>query len=241
MTDERLDVMRYRGVDNLEAMEEADNYERFLTELIDEFGRPLKRVAPLLDFGAGIGTYAKQARSLGYDILCIEADDSLRRRLQSQGFRTATLAELSDGSQCALYSFNVLEHIEDDVGTLRQIRRVLQPGGRVLLYLPAFPLLYSNMDRHVGHFRRYRRAQLVRIVQDAGFNVESCVYADSLGFAAALLYKLALPHADGGLDGRNVRRYDRMVFPLSRKLDVLLNRWLGKNLVLTASRPSDGG
>ena len=46
---------------------------------------------------------------------------------------------------------NVLEHIEDDVRALRNIRTLLKPGGRLLLYVPATPRLYCAIDRHVGH------------------------------------------------------------------------------------------
>lgn len=225
----------YTGVTNLEAMEEAVNYQRFLTELIAELAEPAGAGCTLLDFGAGVGTYARQARSLGHPVLCVEADGDLRSHLAAQGFQTAELSALPSSGHRALYSFNVIEHIEDDEGILKELFRVTAPGGRLLLYVPAFPVLYNTMDRHVGHVRRYRKAQLIGKTSAAGFQVDSCFYADSLGFLVSLVYRF-LPRATGVITGKSVRQYDRLIFPLSRRLDAVLHRWMGKNLVLTAHR-----
>src|SRR6185312_7274103 len=56
---------------------------------------------------------------------------------------------------------NVLEHIEDDIGALVDLRELLEPGGRLCVFVPAFEGLYSDFDRRIGHRRRYRRSQLV--------------------------------------------------------------------------------
>jgi hypothetical protein len=89
------------------------------------------------------------------------------------------------------------------------------------------------MDAKVGHVRRYTRTTLLASLTAAGFTVDDVRYADSLGFLAALAFKL-LARGSGELDRRAVRLYDRLVFPLSRALDVLTHRWFGKNLVLLA-------
>src|ERR1700722_17014617 len=119
----------YSGVENLEAMEEAVNYQLFLTQLIDELGATAGAGASLLDFGAGVGTYARRARALGYSVLCVELDRGLRARLTKDGFDTATnLQGVADQSQRAVYSFNVLEHIEQDQAILHELFRVTAPG-----------------------------------------------------------------------------------------------------------------
>lgn len=229
----------YTGVGNLEAMEEAVNYQRYLITLLADLGAAAAGGCPFLDFGAGVGTYARHARSLGHPVLCVEADADLTAHLAAQGFETTTLPSVASGSQTALYSFNVIEHIDDDVGILRELFRVAAPGAPLLLYVPAFPALYSSMDRHVGHLRRYRKAELVQKTANAGFVVDRCHYADSLGFVVSLAYRYLLPGATGKIDGRSVRQYDRLVFPLSRLLDRAVDRWMGKNLVLLGHRGPD--
>ncbi|MGI9264633.1 MAG: class I SAM-dependent methyltransferase, partial [Gammaproteobacteria bacterium] len=116
------------------------------------------------------------------------------------------------------------------------IYRILRPGGRLLLYVPAFNVLFSSMDRKVGHFRRYRRRQLVALAGAAGFTVEQGRYVDSLGFLAALLYRF-VGGDSGDINRRSLAVYDRFVFPLSRLLDTILWPFAGKNLLVTAAKP----
>jgi hypothetical protein len=90
------------------------------------------------------------------------------------------------------------------------------------------------MDRAVGHVRRYRKRELRELVLGAGFRVTDCRYVDSLGFFAALAYRAV--SRSGRLRPASVERYDRFVFPLSRVVDRLAARWVGKNLLLEARR-----
>jgi SAM-dependent methyltransferase len=226
----------YTGIFNEEVMASAVRYQRFLAGLLTlAAGRPgAERV--IVDFGAGLGPFARAARSLGWQVTCVELDPTLRADLRADGFdAAASLDDISPRSLDFLYSYNVLEHIEDDATVISAFHRVLKPGAPLLLYVPAFPLLYSSMDRLVGHVRRYRRKGLVDLVESAGFTVETCHYADSIGFAAALAYR-AIGDDSGKLDERAVRLYDRLVFPASRRLDYVTKRFFGKNLVLIARR-----
>ena len=79
----------------------------------------------------------------------------------------------------------------------------------------------------------FRRRELVARVREAGFSVESARHVDSLGFPAGLAYRL-FGRRDGGLDPAKVRLYDALVFPVSRRLDRLCDRFVGKNLLLRA-------
>ena len=224
----------YTGVSNLEVMESAVRYNRHLSGILA--GASPASGGVTVDFGAGTGNHAVAARGLGHDVVCVEADDGLRARLDSLGFlAVADLDQLEPGSVRFVYSFNVLEHIDDDEAVLRQMARVLAPGGVLLLYVPAFDALFGAMDRRVGHLRRYTRGVLCDRVRRSGFAVEAARYVDSLGFFAALAYRL-LPAADGQLDARSVRLYDRAVFPLSLRLDRAVGRWFGKNLTVVAHR-----
>lgn len=218
---------------NLETMEQAVRYNRFLLDLV----RPLAAGKRVLDFGAGSGTFAGRLAAEGADVWCVEPDAELRRELERRGLRaSAGTEELAPASIDLAYSFNVLEHIADDAAALRELRRVLKPGGKLVLYVPAFMLLYSAMDRRIGHLRRYRKRPLAELVDGAGFIVDSVRYADSLGFAAALAFR-ALGPDSGELNPGAVRLYDRWLFPLSRLLDRACSRFAGKNLILHARRP----
>ena len=225
----------YTGTDNLEAMKDAVNYNRYLLDLIRTHAGDARRI---IDFGAGGGTFAAPTAQAGFDLTAIELDDGLRAHLAGLGLRTAASAtELPPASFDYAYTLNVLEHITEDVAALRQLRGVLKPGARLLIYVPAFPVLYTSMDAKVGHVRRYTRDTLVRSVTAAGFTVDRVEYADSLGFFATLAFKWT-DRGSGSLNLRLLKLYDRIFFPLSRVLDVLTHRWLGKNLVVVARSPA---
>lgn len=224
----------YTGVENLEIMAEAINYNRFLHQVISARARSDDQI---VDFGAGSGTFARPLREAGYRVCCIEPAPELRVRLASVGLSVRDdLATLADASVDYLYTLNVLEHIEDDRQVLRQFHRVLKPSGRLLIYVPAFAVLYSSMDRKVGHYRRYRRPDLVARTMEAGLRVTYARYVDSLGFPASLLYRLTDP-GTGRINRRALKAYDRMVFPVSRMLDRVTGRLFGKNLLLRAHKP----
>jgi glycosyltransferase involved in cell wall biosynthesis len=76
---------------------------------------------------------------------------------------------------------NVLEHIEDDSGTLADLHAVLQPGGRLVLLVPALARLYGSLDEHLRHFRRYEKAELEGKVRAAGFTLEDCRFLNRPG------------------------------------------------------------
>lgn len=223
----------YPGIDNLEVLREARNYAGFLGDLI---ARDAPRHGRIVDFGAGTGDFACRLDAIGRDILCVEPDRTLRSMLADRGLRAVESIEpVADASLDFIYSLNVLEHIGDDAAVARLWRRKLRPGGRLLVYVPAFACLFTSMDRKVGHRRRYTRATLPPLLDDAGFRVVEARYVDSLGFFATLIFRLIDP-GDGTINRRALIVYDRLAFPLSRLLDRPAGRIFGKNLVVRAIR-----
>jgi glycosyltransferase involved in cell wall biosynthesis len=76
---------------------------------------------------------------------------------------------------------NVLEHIEDDAGTLADFHALLPPGGRLILVVPALARLYGTLDEHLHHFRRYEKAELEEKLRAAGFAIEDCRFMNRPG------------------------------------------------------------
>jgi SAM-dependent methyltransferase len=224
----------YTGIDNLEVMREAENYNRFLVDLVLSQAQPGDRI---VDFGAGAGTFAAPVMAAGRDVVCVESDSTLGAHLSSKGLAVlGDLDQVSDASIDYLYSLNVLEHIADDAAMAARWWRALRPGGRLLVYVPAFEMLFSSMDRKVGHHRRYRLGGLRQILAAAGFRVVQGRYADSLGFVATMLFKL-IDSGSGDVNRRMLRLYDRAAFPASRALDRVVGRFIGKNVYVVAVKP----
>ncbi len=225
----------YGGRDNLEAMKKATRYNDFLIDLIRKYSIGGRAI----DHGAGAGTFAIPIVAGGMNVLCMEPDDSLRAELAQSGLEvTASLEEIPDYSVDYAYTLNVLEHIKDDREAITELYRCLKPGGRLLVYVPAFQVLYSQMDTHVGHFRRYRRKPLKRLLRDVGFDIGAAYYVDSLGYLATLVYKL-VGDRSGSVSPGSVAFYDSVIFPISRIIDFLSIGSFGKNLTIVATKPME--
>ncbi len=230
-----MNQIEYGGRDNLEVMQEAKNYNRFLLDLVLAAARHDEL---LVDFGAGSGTFSLPVAAAGYRVICVETDPVLFANLAERGLEVvSSLDLLEDNSVDYLYSLNVLEHIEDDEAIARLWFQKLRPGGQLLVYVPAFQALYSSMDRKVGHVRRYTRRMLCDRLTHAGFKVNTARYADSIGVLATLIYK-TLDKGRGDVNLSMLRLYDRWVFPISHLIDHVAQLLAGKNVWARAVKPA---
>lgn len=84
----------------------------------------------------------------------------------------ATHLPAADGSVDLVTALDVLEHLEDDTAAVGEIRRVLRPGGHLVVTVPVDPHLWSAHDEAVGHVRRYTRRGLLGLLTGAGFEIE---------------------------------------------------------------------
>ena len=223
------------GGENLEVMAEAQNYNDWLRGLVRRWSGGADAA---LDFGAGIGTFSGSLSAPHQRVHCVEPDARSREVLRDKGFNAhADITDVPDACVPYVFTLNVLEHIEDDASALRELYRVLEPGGRLFVYVPAFEVLFTSMDRHVGHVRRYRLGELETRIRNAGFELEHSGYADALGFFATLILKLFDKPEPAPLNPRLVRFYDRVCFPLSRLLSTMLSKVVGKNAWVAATKP----
>src|SRR5262249_8416668 len=159
------------------AIDQAERYNRHILDQALAFAGPAKRV---LDFGAGRGRLATGLRAHGLDVTCVEPDPELRRRLAAGGLaRVGALDELGRRGFDYAVSVNVLEHCPDDAAVARGLHARLASGGRCLIYVPAFQLLWTANDTLVGHRRRYGRNALARLFREAGFAIADVRYVDS--------------------------------------------------------------
>ena len=223
----------FEAIPLFDVVDQAERYNRYLLDQVLAFAGSARSV---IDFGAGTGRLSASLLAHGFDVTCVEPDPELRGRLAERGLSSVSdLNDLGDRSFDYAVSLNVLEHCPDDARVAQGLHRHLAPGGRCLIYVPAFPLLWTANDTLVGHQRRYRRSDLSRLFRNAGFVVDDLRYVDSLGFLAALAYRL-IGRSDGQITAASVRLYDRLVLPPSLLLDRALHRLAGKNLMLRARR-----
>ena len=225
----------YTGVEELDVMRLAKNYNYFLLSLVLKSAGEVKN---LVDFGAGTGTFALELRQKGKFVTCIESDAGLRERLKSNDFVVfENFERIQDNSADFVYSLNVFEHIEDDQFVMNELYKRLKPGGRAFIYLPAFQVLYSSMDKKVGHYRRYNKKMLSKLVKDAGFKINDLRYTDSVGFFVSLLYKY-IGNDIGDINPKALMIFDKFLFPINRVSDLVFGRFLGKNVFVEVIKKS---
>lgn len=208
----------------LRRMAGADNYNAWLVDRgLPHYG---DRV---LDLGAGIGTFTALLAQRAKQVVALEPDPAFHPALERRFGESDSVSVLPVGAESltpeavgepfdSVVCFNVLEHIEDDLGTLRGVRSVLRPGGRLLLLVPAHPQLYGAVDRAVAHCRRYRRSQLGKLINDAGMSPREVRYVNPVGAAGWLVSSRLRQRAE--IPGGPLAAYDRVV-PLLRQLDRL--------------------
>ncbi|MGH3504126.1 MAG: class I SAM-dependent methyltransferase [Nocardioidaceae bacterium] len=195
-------------------------YRRYQFELVSAHcGRSV------LVVGAGLGEFAARFDGLhrlvlsDVDPLAVEA---LSRRFAGRADVETLILDLDDEPSIGqpvetAIAINVLEHIEDDVGALTSLSRLVRPGGSLVLWVPAFQALYGDFDRKVGHFRRYSPESLRQVVQEVGLEVEVC---RPINFFGGLAWWLAVRKGRAGSPRPGmVRLYDRFVVPGSRFVD----------------------
>jgi SAM-dependent methyltransferase len=226
-------LFQYRGHDILDLLKAARNYNGWLTNQVIAAKPP--NAAKIADLGAGRGTFAEMLRARGLEVSCVEPDPENQAVLRQLGFQVgAAMEEHEPESLDYVYTLNVLEHVPDDEALIRAVFSRLRKGGRLFIFVPAFPVLWSRLDDHVEHQRRYRRAPLVAMLRRVGFILEHTRYADSLGFFAALLFGR---RAEAEISPRSIWLYDRLLFPVSKFLDPVLGHFFGKNLAVMCRKP----
>jgi len=185
------------GVATLEVMSAAPRYNAWMYDAVAPFLG--KRI---LEVGSGIGNMSNHLLAGRPELLLLtDVDPWYRQQVRARfhgrpEVRVEALA-LPDPEAAARFAssrldtviaLNVVEHIEDDVGSLRTIREMLvagraggQAGGRAVILVPALQAVYGELDRELGHHRRYSRSSLAAAFRDAGFRLEAMFWFNRVG------------------------------------------------------------
>lgn len=153
------------------------------TFMVDVLCRHVKPPARVVDVGCGSGSLSRRLVARGFRLCSFDYSRDFLTRLSSAVPRdvvprfsllsgSAQDIPLRDGCADAVVCGEVLEHLPDDHRAVSEIFRVLAPGGRALVTVPAFQRLWDENDEWASHFRRYDKGQLDRVFEEAGFEVQ---------------------------------------------------------------------
>jgi len=225
--------------ETLDDLSEAVHYNQWIYQMLRPYvGRRI------LEIGCGTGNLTGFLHRHG-PVLAVDVHPgylrSAQKKLQGQKgitFRKVNLATglaaLRSYKADTLICVNVLEHLEDDGRVLAQCLRLLPPGGRLLLFVPAFQYLFGSMDVSYGHYRRYSLPDLVRKMEKAGFQVRYGRYLNLLGVLGwwlngKILKKKIIPRSQMLL-------YDKIV-SFSSKIERYLPKPIGLSVFCVGQKP----
>jgi len=149
-----------------------------------------KRRPRILDVGCGTGANLQMLSNFGVaegvDVSTEALNFCRARGLAKVRQGAAEALPFEDASFDVVTGLDVVEHLDDDVAGLKEMRRVLRPGGRALLFVPAFMFLWGVQDDISHHRRRYTLPDLKARLAEAGLSVERATYANITFFLPIL-------------------------------------------------------
>lgn len=195
----------------------------------------------VLEVGAGHGAVTHYL-ALDRRVVALDASPDCVAALQQRfrGCENVTVVrgdarQLETAEQFdSIVMINVLEHIFDDTGILASLSRHLNPDGTMIIYVPALDILYTKLDRQIGHFRRYTKRRLAAVVREAGLRLIEQRYANMLAIAPWVLSGWV--GRSGAAHSQSLAAWDRIGTRLGIAIESHVNPPIGLNLFAVAER-----
>ncbi|MBC7850071.1 MAG: class I SAM-dependent methyltransferase [Chitinophagaceae bacterium] len=228
-----------QGLHTLELLAAATRFNKWMYDTIRPFC-----TGHIFEVGSGLGNISRyfldNKQQLTASDLRPEYCDHIKKQFEGNPFLHAVVSvDLVSKDFAEQYSpllnqfdtvvaLNVIEHIENDLLAIRNCSQLLKNGGRLIILVPAWQKLYNNMDRELGHFKRYTVPQISSVITTAGFDVVHQQYFNAAGMAGwfvsgSLLKKKMIP-------GNQLRFYNTMV-PVFKTVDRLLLNSIGLSAI----------
>ena len=241
------DVEQIRGdrqiqCEVLVALAECRNHRKWFAR----FAAPFLGEHPI-EIGSGLGDYALQWIPAVEKFTATEADPALFAELKNHMavYPSVTVRQLllptdERADHSCLICYNVLEHIEEHVGALQSMARLVRPEGYIVLVCPAFPFAMSPVDVATGHVRRYTKRSMRKALADAGLEAVDVRYANSVGLLCYYAFTSLLKKQPS--TGGTMSFYDRLVVPVVRLLERLIGDRppFGQSVVAVARVKEEG-
>jgi len=219
----------------LDVFSHASNWKAYYKSLIQSYLEE-----EVLEVGAGIGATTKSlCDGQQHRWICLEPDPALATKIKPMidsgelpkccEVRVGTLSDLSptETFNVILY-IDVLEHIENDRAEVIQAAKHLKDGGVLIVLSPAHQWLFTPFDKAIGHFRRYNKRSLSALIP-SDLTCVKLIYLDSVGSLVSsgnrLILKSDMPTS------RQITFWDKIMIPLSQRLDPVLQYSVGKSIL----------
>lgn len=212
----------------------------------------LSEHAEFLEIGAGTGSVSRALMDAGFQMTVAEQHAQGVDYARSYGLERCYQADLYHHDWHEEFDaaglFDVIEHLDDDVGALRSVAKALRPGGTVFLSVPAHAWLWSREDEIASHKRRYTRASLEQTIHAAGLGVAICRPIFQLILPLLLLRRALSPARNEPTTAAELERTIylappinaalKLICALEKKIEPMLPNALGGSLLAVARKPA---
>lgn len=223
------------GLQTLESMSQADWYNQWS---VSKFQKYLK--GKILEVGCGIGNFTKKLSDFG-EVYAIDINKGyVGKRNRSSALARVGYGNIESGKYFfkkktfnCIVCLNVLEHIKDDERALNNMKSLLNKNGILILLIPTQMFLYGEIDKKLGHYRRYEKQNLLEKLNRIGFTVLS---TRRLNFLGAIGWFIAGKILKNAYVTRNKIKVFNLFAPLSLRLEDLMKPLIGTSLLVIARK-----
>ena len=214
----------------LEYFDLAQNYRNYQLSLIKKYlGKKI------LEVGPGRGEIIENFVGNNENQICLADIDKdlcnfLKDKFKNDNVRiiNSDITDINEKFETILY-MDVVEHIEDDKGEIKNAIKKLETNGYLINIVPAFQFLYSSFNKEVGHFRRYTKKDFIKFALDNKVEIVDLKYFDTIGFLILILNKLL--KIKGDKNAKFGIALWNFLIPISRILDKIFFHSFGKSMI----------
>jgi SAM-dependent methyltransferase len=223
------------------SIEFADNYNRWIASKIIPY---IKK--SLLEVGTGQGNFKKFLDNYVEEYYSIDIDKNVVERARKRDPKGNYFqADITNFEQIKklnrdfdlIILLNVLEHIKDDLGALKNLLKILEKDGYLFVFVPAFLTLYNDLDRLAGHYTRYRIEDFYKLADNLNAQIVEYEYFNPIGGIGWYFNKF-VRHND--LDSKSANKqmqvFDKYVVPVSKTINPLSKRIFGQSLIIVLQK-----
>ncbi|MEL6864420.1 MAG: class I SAM-dependent methyltransferase [Bacteroidota bacterium] len=228
------------GMETLQVIADANRFNEWMYQTIST-----QLQGNILEIGSGLGNISNYFLRDGHSICLSDLRENYRERLREQFSDKTNLIDIVNldlvhptfeqeyaqwiGYFDGVFALNVVEHIKDDLQAIANCRKLLKPGGRLVILVPAYQVLYNQFDEALEHYRRYTKSTLIKLFDDNQLEVQKSQYFNAAGImgwvlSGAILKKKTIPAGQ-------MQLYNRLV-PLFKIADKVLMNQIGLSVIV---------